>query len=124
MTEDAARVTVSVAVPPSVAFEIFTSDIDRWWRRGVQFRHAGRRSGFIRLEPGIGGRLFESIDGDAGLSSVRPDHPARHGREGAEFYRMIGLWWGEQMGSLREHVRARGPAPVVLREHEVAPPTS
>jgi hypothetical protein len=38
---------------------------------------------------------------------LRPDHPARHGREGAEFYRMIGLWWGEQMSSLREHTLAR-----------------
>jgi hypothetical protein len=54
MTEDVARVTVSAAVPPSVAFEIFTNGIDRWWHRGVRFRHAGRRSGFIRLEPGIG----------------------------------------------------------------------
>jgi hypothetical protein len=45
-----------------------------------------------------------------GWSSLRPDHPARHGREGAEFYRMIGLWWGEQMSSLREHAPARAPA--------------
>ena len=58
MTDDAARVSVSVAVPPAVAFEIFTNDIDRWWRRGMKFRHAGRHSGVIRLEPGIGGRLF------------------------------------------------------------------
>jgi hypothetical protein len=51
MTDDAARVSVSVAVPPPVAFEIFTGDIDRWWRRGAKFRHAGRHGGFIRLEP-------------------------------------------------------------------------
>jgi uncharacterized protein YndB with AHSA1/START domain len=160
MTEDAARVSVSVAVPPAVAFEIFTGDIDRWWRRGLKFRNAGLRSGFIRLEPGVGGRLFESIDGDAGpvvfevgrvsawdpprllaftwrssnfaphestwvevrftesgrgtlvsvthrgWSSLRADHPARHGLEGAEFYRMIGLWWGDQMNSLREQANA------------------
>ena len=66
MTDDAARVSVSVAMPPAAAFEIFTSDIDRWWRRGIQFRNAGRRSGFIRLEPQVGGRLFESIDGEQG----------------------------------------------------------
>jgi uncharacterized protein YndB with AHSA1/START domain len=64
MIDDAARVSVSVAVPPAVAFEIFTNHIDRWWRRGARFRRAGGRSGFIRLEPGIGGRLLESIDGD------------------------------------------------------------
>jgi uncharacterized protein YndB with AHSA1/START domain len=41
----------------------------------------------------------------SGWSSLRPDHPARHGREGADFYRMIGLWWGDQMKSLRESAR-------------------
>jgi uncharacterized protein YndB with AHSA1/START domain len=155
--DDTARVSVSVAVPPAVAFEIFTRDIDRWWRRGIKFRHAGPRSGFIRLEPHVGGRLFESVDGKEGpcvfevgrvriwdpphrlefswrnsnfttgeytdvavrfcetalgtlvsvthrgWSALRPDHPARHGLEGAAFNRMIGLWWGEQMASLREY---------------------
>jgi hypothetical protein len=70
--DDTARISVSVAVPPHVAFEIFTNDIDRWWRRGSKFRHSGRRSGFIRLEPHVGGRLFESIDGDAGPLMVLP----------------------------------------------------
>jgi uncharacterized protein YndB with AHSA1/START domain len=161
---DAARVSVSVAVPPAVAFEIFTGDIDRWWRRALKFRRSGRRSDFIRLEPGIGGRLLESVDCDdgscihevgrvsawdpphllafswrgsnfgphettsvevrftenghgtlvsvthRGWSSLRPDHPARHGCEGADFYRMIGLWWGEQMSSLREHALAHDRA--------------
>ena len=153
---DSARISVTVAVPPPLAFEIFTAQIDRWWRRGVKFRHAGGRSGFLRIEPEVGGRLFESIDGGdgphvvevgrvrvwepperlaftwrnanfaadeqtqvdilfasaaagtlvtvthRGFSSLRAGHPARHGLEGAEFSRMIGLWWGEQMSSLRE----------------------
>jgi uncharacterized protein YndB with AHSA1/START domain len=157
---DAVRVSVSVRVPPEAAFDIFANDIDRWWRRGVQYRAGGRRGGLIRLEPGVGGRLFESIDsGDGvkvieigrvsawdpphhlafswrganfvpgesttvevrfspnaqgtlvsvthhGWSSLRPDHPARHGQENAAFYRMIGLWWGELMTSLREHIAA------------------
>lgn len=59
---DQARVSVSVAVPPDVAFEVFTNEIDRWWRRGPRFRQAGHRAGFIRLEPGVGGRLFEAIE--------------------------------------------------------------
>lgn len=37
----------------------------------------------------------------SGLAALRPDHPARHRLQGAEFSRMIGLWWGEQMSSLR-----------------------
>ena len=64
MIGDSARVTVTVAVAPSLAFEIFTEEIDRWWRRGIKFRHAGARSGFLRIEPELGGRLFESIDGE------------------------------------------------------------
>lgn len=36
-----------------------------------------------------------------GLSALRPDNPARHGLQGSEFSRMIGLWWGEQLSSLR-----------------------
>jgi uncharacterized protein YndB with AHSA1/START domain len=156
MTSDTARVSVTVAVAPPIAFELFTDHIDRWWRRGVKFRHAGQRGGFIRLEPYVGGRLLESVDGEQGphvfevgrisvwdpprrlafswrnanfaaeettavevafsatargtlvsvthrgLASLRPDHPARHGLQGAEFNRLIGLWWGDQMSSLRE----------------------
>jgi uncharacterized protein YndB with AHSA1/START domain len=155
MIGDQARISVAVAVPPPLAFDIFTTEIDQWWRRGIKFRHSGSRSGFIRIEPQVGGRLFESFgdEGEAhvievgrvqvwepprclkftwrnanftaneqtevqvdfaatasgtlvtvthsGLSALRPDHPARHGLQGAEFTRMIGLWWGEQMSSLR-----------------------
>ncbi|HMD30085.1 MAG TPA: SRPBCC domain-containing protein [Steroidobacteraceae bacterium] len=155
MTGDSARISVAVAVPPSQAFEIFTADIDRWWRRGAKFRHSGSRSGLLCIEPLVGGRLFESFDSDGapsvievgrvqvwdpprrlnftwrnanfapheqtevqvefaatasgtlvtvihgGLAALRADHPARHGLQGAEFSRMIGMWWGEQMSSLR-----------------------
>jgi uncharacterized protein YndB with AHSA1/START domain len=44
-----------------------------------------------------------------GWSALPADHPARHGLVGAEFSRMIGLWWGGLMTSLREHVRDRAP---------------
>ena len=35
------------------------------------------------------------------------DHPARHGLVGPAFSRMIGLWWGQLMTSLREHIETR-----------------
>jgi uncharacterized protein YndB with AHSA1/START domain len=162
MSGDSARVSVTVAVPPPLAFEIFTEEIDRWWRRGIKFRHAGGRGGLLRIEPLVGGRLFESEDGAAGtsvfevgrvrvwepprrlaftwrnanfaaheqtevevvfapanagtlvtvthrgLSGLRTDHPARHGLQGGDFNRMIGLWWGEQMSSLRGLCAGRG----------------
>jgi uncharacterized protein YndB with AHSA1/START domain len=66
---DTARVSITVAVAPAAAFEIFTLSIDQWWRRGIKFRHAGRHAGLIGIEPREGGRLFESFDGD-GTSHV------------------------------------------------------
>jgi uncharacterized protein YndB with AHSA1/START domain len=152
---DRARVSVSVAIPPSRAFHVFTAEIDQWWRHGMKFRHSASRSSLLRIEPKVGGRLFESFEVEgtqhivevgrvrvwepprrltftwrnanfapheqteveiqfeptasgtlvtvthSGLAALRADHPVRHGLQGAEFCRMIGLWWGEQMSSLR-----------------------
>jgi uncharacterized protein YndB with AHSA1/START domain len=44
-----------------------------------------------------------------GWSTIRPDHPARHGLEAGPFLRMIGLWWGDLLSSLREHAVDRQP---------------
>lgn len=163
---DQARVTVTVAVPPAEAFRIFTQDIDLWWRRGRRFRNAPGERGLVCIEPGIGGRLFESFDTDdgervveigrtriwqppqrlvfewravnfaphektevevgfepcdcgtrvtvvhRGWADIRPDHPARHGQDVPSFVRMIGMWWGDLLGSLRRQA-AQGvpPAP-------------
>jgi uncharacterized protein YndB with AHSA1/START domain len=66
---DQARVSVLVEVPPELAFQIFTEDIDRWWRRGLRYRVARGRDGAIHLEPRVGGRLYESLQagGDTAL---------------------------------------------------------
>jgi uncharacterized protein YndB with AHSA1/START domain len=160
---DSAAVSVRVAVSRDDAFDVFTREIDLWWKQGPQFRIAGRRRGTLHLEPGIGGRLFETFElstgsrtievgrmtswdppariafewrgvnfkphektfvevvfepsGEGtlvtvrhrGWSSLPDDHPARHGLVGAEFSRMIGMWWGQLMSSLREHVAGRTP---------------
>ena len=66
---DQVRVTIAVAVPQDVAFEIFTNEIDRWWRKGPRFRQSGMSAGMIRLEAGVGGRLFESVE-SAGVERV------------------------------------------------------
>jgi len=154
---DQARVSVLVAVEPRIAFRVFTEEIDQWWRRGLKYRVAGTRRGIIRLEAGVGGRLFESFEASSGprvvetgrvtaweppsrlvfewravnfapaentevevlfepspsgtlvtvthrgWSTIRPDHPARHGLEVPAFIRMMGLWWAELMTSMREH---------------------
>ena len=59
---DEVRAAVTVALSPVEAFELFTTEIDRWWRRGPKFRQAGIRAGFIHIEPRVQGRVFESID--------------------------------------------------------------
>jgi hypothetical protein len=158
---DRATVTVFVAVTPADAFEVFTKEIDLWWKQGPKFRIAGRRRGQLHFEGGVGGRLFESLTASQassatrtievghitawdpparlefewrgvnfapdektvvevrfeamgrgtnvtvqhrGWSALRDDHPVRHGKVGAEFIRSMGMWWGELMTSMREHV--------------------
>lgn len=159
---DSVKAAVSVRLPPARAFALFTDQMNAWWRRGPKFRHAGVRQGLIHIEPGVGGRLFESwdeggaervfevglvtrwtppdglaftwrnanfADGEVtevevsfeamgvttmvtvvhrGWSSVRADHPARHGLDVAGFQRMLGLWWGDQLRALRHAADAEG----------------
>ena len=150
--------SVSVRVPLAEAFDVFTREIDLWWRHGPQFRIAGRRRGQLTFEAGVGGRLFETVEqgegprifvvgtilgwepperlqfewrgvnfrpeestrvevrfrsmGEStlvtvrhsGFATLRPGHPVRHGLEDAAFSRSIGLWWGDLLTGLREHV--------------------
>jgi len=159
---DVATVTVTLAVAPADAFEIFTGEINLWWRRGPRFRNAVDESGIICIEPRLGGRVFESQSAQDGVetvieigrttvwdppgrlvfewrnsnfsagektevevrfqpsrsgtrvtvmhrgwSGIRPDHPARHGLATAEFVRMMGMWWGDQLTSLRVVIAGR-----------------
>lgn len=69
---DQARAMVQVGVAPELAFEIFTREIDLWWRRGVRYRASGRHAGVLHFEAGVGGRLFETftVDGQEQLVVV------------------------------------------------------
>jgi hypothetical protein len=67
---DQARVSVFVHVPAREAFRVFTEEIDSWWRRGPKYRIARQRRGFIHIEGGVGGRLFESFESSAGTRVV------------------------------------------------------
>ena len=55
-----ARVTTFVSVDPRDAFDVFTREIDVWWRRGPRYRFGGRE-GTLRFEGGAGGRLVEVL---------------------------------------------------------------
>jgi uncharacterized protein YndB with AHSA1/START domain len=157
---DQATVTVSLAVEPATAFDVFTQEIDQWWGRGPAYRIFGRSPGVLQFERRVGGRLFEIFETASGpqlvefgrinvwnppsrlvfewrnanfapgertevevifeptetgtrvtlyhrgWASLRTGHPARHGLEGAAISRMIGMWWGELLSSMREHVEA------------------
>jgi uncharacterized protein YndB with AHSA1/START domain len=61
-----ATIAITVPVGPDRAFEIFTNEIDLWWRRAPQYRFRAKRDGTLRFEPGIGGRLIEIYDEAAG----------------------------------------------------------
>lgn len=160
---DSAAVSVFVGVTPEVAFDVFTREIDLWWKQGPRYRIAGKQRGQLNFEPGPGGRLFETFETPSGArtfvvgrvtaweppsslelewrgvnfkphettfvtvrfepkrdgtlvtvrhrgwSALPDDHPVRHGQTGAAFSRTIGLWWGDLMTSLREHVAATRP---------------
>jgi uncharacterized protein YndB with AHSA1/START domain len=61
----------------------------------------------VRFEPsGTGTQVTVQ---HRGWASLRPDHPARHGLEGAALSRMVGLWWGDLMSALREFIVGRAP---------------
>jgi len=60
VTPPTAIVSVRVDVPPPRAFALFVDEIDRWWRRGPKFRHAGGAAGVMRIEPRLGGAVTEA----------------------------------------------------------------
>jgi hypothetical protein len=64
VTTDCISATTIVALEPEVAFEVFTEEIDKWWRRGPRFRWLVEGEGTLRFEGGEGGRLLED-PGDA-----------------------------------------------------------
>ena len=65
-TTDRIRVTTVVAADPATSFELFTREVDAWWRRGPRFRHGLGRPSVMRFEGGEGGRLLEVYTDAAG----------------------------------------------------------
>jgi uncharacterized protein YndB with AHSA1/START domain len=63
---DRIRVTTVVAADPAAAFDLFTAEVDAWWRRGPRFRHGLGRPSAMRFEGGEGGRLLEVYTDEAG----------------------------------------------------------
>lgn len=63
---DSVTVSVEVAVSPEVAFDVFTRDIDAWYRVDPDTLPDITRTAAIRFEPRVGGRLLDVHDLDTG----------------------------------------------------------
>jgi Activator of Hsp90 ATPase homolog 1-like protein len=61
---DMTRVQTFVRVAPRVAFDVFTLELDRWWRHGPAYRIGGKHQGPLHLEPKLGGRVFQQYGKD------------------------------------------------------------
>jgi hypothetical protein len=60
------RVSIDVHVEPATAFEVFTDEIDAWYKRDRHTFYAPDRAIAIRFEPRVGGRLIEVYDAATG----------------------------------------------------------
>ena len=56
--DESLTVSIVIAVPPAVAFAVFTEDLDAWWQRGPRYRFRPPYDGVLELETGVGGRLL------------------------------------------------------------------
>ena len=59
MSSESARVITFVEVSPADAFEVFTEEVDLWWRRGPRFRGGGPDSELCFERDAEGRRLIE-----------------------------------------------------------------
>jgi uncharacterized protein YndB with AHSA1/START domain len=59
---DQAKVSVQVAVSCEDAFDVFTHEINLWWRTGPRYRIGPRETGKLFMEDGLGGRMFETFE--------------------------------------------------------------
>ena len=60
--------TVLVKVPQARAFQVFTEEIDAWWRTGLKFRQRGTRASCAWSRRW--GRLFETVQSGAGARVI------------------------------------------------------
>ena len=99
-TESGARIVETGRVtawepPRRLAFE---------WR-AINFAPDDRTLVEVTFEPRGRGTLVTLRH--SGWSAISLDHPVRHGEPVPQFIRGMGLWWGDLMTSLREHLTIR-----------------
>ena len=63
INSDAIQVSIDIAVDPATAFEVFTQDMDVWWKKDRRYRFNWNKPiGTMRLEPRLAGRVMEVYD--------------------------------------------------------------
>ena len=65
-TKPSMSCTVDVRVDPQTAFSAFTDEMDSWWMRSPISFYDSARAIARRCEPGVGGRILEVYDDEAG----------------------------------------------------------
>ena len=117
---DRARVSVSVGVPPELAFQLFTAEIGRVlaWEPPRRFVFNWRAANFAPAEHTEVEVLFEPAEHGtrvtvthSGFASLRPDHPVRHGKSGPAFSRELGMWWADLLRAWQRHCQVAGADP-------------
>lgn len=73
--------------------------------RAVNFAPGEKTEVDVCFEPAGRGTRVTVVH--RGWSSLRADHPVRHGEATAVFLRRLGLWWGDLLSALREHAARR-----------------
>lgn len=68
ITGDAVHVSIEVAIDPDTAFQLFTQEVDLWWRRGPVFRAS--KMATLRFEPYQGGRFLEIHDSNGNVREI------------------------------------------------------
>ena len=73
--------SVEVPIDPASAFELYTGQINRWWKRDSWYWNDRRRARGLRIEPFVGGRFVEVYDEATGegfeIGRVRAWEPGR-----------------------------------------------
>lgn len=78
MKSEVARVTTYVEVSPKDAFEVFTDEVDLWWRRGPRFRSGGPDSELSFERDETGRRLIErGLEGVFEIGRVQVWEPGK-----------------------------------------------
>ncbi|HET6953438.1 MAG TPA: hypothetical protein VFI47_23880 [Acidimicrobiales bacterium] len=104
------RTTVVVELDPAEAFEVFTTEMAGWYRRGAASLGRPDRDVLLRLEPGVGGRVLgvAADGGETVLGRVTGWEPGRRLCFVDNRQTEVEVWFEAHGGSTRVVLEHRG----------------